>query len=160
VDSLYNPDRGWSSSPQADGQSEGRWGAAPSGLAAAGRGAISVAPRRLQLVENCGRGGGAAHDLEWFTILGRLAESTMDAQRRERLQRTAPRQVVPEGTSSGKLRHGAPVQGRCCSPGRLDPMDSLGQTPLESTWEVRWKIAGMTGVGGRGSRSSPRCCPP
>jgi len=58
LDSLYHAGHGRSSSPQAAGQSEGRRGAAPSGLAAAGRGAINVAPRRLQLVENCGRGGG------------------------------------------------------------------------------------------------------
>ena len=130
----------------------------------------NVAPRRLQLVENCGRGGGrpaqprhqrvvrctlvtclgatvsnnsggsthilsmhrsedkcssvqtcfekSARRLEWNTILGRLAESAMDARRDERLKRTAPRQVAPEGTSRGKLRQRAPVQGRCGSPGR------------------------------------------
>jgi hypothetical protein len=48
---------------------------------------------------------GAGHNFfAEFTILGRLAESAMDAQRYDRLQRTAPRQVAPEGTSSGKLR--------------------------------------------------------
>jgi hypothetical protein len=129
----------------------------------------TVAPRRLQLVENCGRGGGrraplrprnmvrcrvvtssqwykssmssvtciisitmpdnnvsrvqacveqVPSRLEWTTILGRLAESAMDSRRRERLKRTAPRQVAPESTSRGKLRHRAPVQGRCGSPAR------------------------------------------
>jgi hypothetical protein len=42
--------------------------------------------------------------LQWFTILGRLADSAMDAPRHERRTRTAPRQVPPEGTSRGKLR--------------------------------------------------------
>ncbi len=66
----------------------------------------------------CGAVAAAACGLQWFIILGRLAESAMDAQRRERRKRTVPRQVAPEGTSSGKLRQGAPVQGRCGSPGR------------------------------------------
>ena len=38
--------------PRADAQSEGRWGATPWDQVAEGRGAILVAPRFLQLVEN------------------------------------------------------------------------------------------------------------